>query len=121
MGDREAGPRGVESKGAEATADVRQSAGWVPGPVLPEAGQSIDDSGERQSPFNTVTISSTPSGSDVRVGGQLAGKTPLTLVTGKAGLPFMLTLQKPGYLGWTVQSISVSGNAKLHADLVPAR
>lgn len=121
LGDREADPRAVDSRVAEA-ANAQPAAAWGRGVAQkPQADQALDDSGERQLPFNTVTISSNPPGCNVLVGGRLAGKTPLTLVTGNVGLPFMVTVQKPGYLSWTVQSMSVAGNAKLHAELVPAR
>jgi len=71
--------------------------------------------------LNTVTILSTPPGSEVVIGGRLAGKTPLTLMTGKTGLPFSVTVRRAGYFDWNIQSTSVPGNSTLRAELMPAR
>ena len=72
---------------------------------------------ERHYGANAVTITSDPAGADVIFNGTVIGKTPLTLPTGSIGLPFAITVQKPGYRGWTGQLVSVPGRTSLRVEL----
>jgi hypothetical protein len=79
--------------------------------VAPAAGE------EKHYGANAVTITSDPAGAAVSFNGTVIGKTPLTLPTGSVGLPFTITVQMPGYRGWTGQLVSVPGRTNLRVEL----
>jgi hypothetical protein len=70
---------------------------------------------------NAVTITSDPAGADVVLNGRVIGTTPMTLPTGSVGIPFIITVQKTGYRGWTGQLVSVPGRTSLRVELLPGR
>lgn len=70
---------------------------------------------------NFVTITSTPEGASVVLNGQIIGTTPMNLPTGNVGMPFILTVRKPGFRDWTGQLVSVPGKTNLRIELFRAQ
>jgi hypothetical protein len=64
---------------------------------------------------------SDPEGADVLLNGTVIGKTPMILPTTNVGLPYTLTIQRPGYFAWTGQLVVVPGRTNLRVELFAAQ
>jgi hypothetical protein len=76
---------------------------------------------ERHYGPNAVNITSEPAGADVLLNGTVIGKTPMILPTTNVGLPYTLTIQRPGYFAWTGQLVVVPGRTNLRVELFAAQ
>jgi hypothetical protein len=70
---------------------------------------------------NAVNIVSYPEAADVLLNGTFIGKTPMILPTGSVGVPYILTIQRPGYRAWTGQMVAVPGRTNLRVELYAAQ
>ncbi len=64
-----------------------------------------------------LTITSEPAGAFVEINDQPAGSTPVAIQVSPLGIGFTVTLTKPGFRKWTIQSLATSEPASLHAML----